>query len=221
MYDYLPTNAHRLRVGERRGGRKAMLRTDPWRRTARKRKSGIRATVRPGRELPRAPRPEEAPAAVPPTRPDGRSVRPLVGNDGFPTSGGYLGPVRLRRRKMPLCLKRTCFLDGMTGSEKANIYKGRGRAKSGTLIWGISCQAGSHRSAKRARSEVGPGARMRGLLASPYIRSDRLIRTIVLRARAPRRAGPIFLAAWRSQGLAAVARPPRTDRRPLRPGFRP
>src|SRR3982751_349112 len=58
---------------------------------------------------------------------------------------------------------------------------------------------------------------MRGPLASPYIRSDPLIRTMILRAPAPRRTGPVCFAACRSQvdsprsrvrpGPTAVPRP--------------
>src|SRR5688500_17001175 len=66
-----------------------------------------------------------------------------------------------------------------------------------------------------SRSKVGPRARMRGLLASPYIRSDRLIRITILRARAPRWTGPIFLAAYRSQGISR-GRASTSDRSPRR-----
>src|ERR671929_1429487 len=57
---------------------------------------------------------------------------------------------------------------------------------------------------------------MRGPLASPYIRSGRVTRTMTLRAPAPRRTGPVWIAACRSRvvsrsrvrpGPPAVPRP--------------
>src|SRR3954470_8859763 len=49
---------------------------------------------------------------------------------------------------------------------------------------------------------------MRGLLASPYIRSDPLIRTMILRAPAPRRTGPVCFAACRSHADSPRPRAP-------------
>src|SRR3954454_19955688 len=57
---------------------------------------------------------------------------------------------------------------------------------------------------------------MRGPLASPYIRSGRVTRTMILRAPAPRWTGPVWIAACRSRvvsrsrvrlGPTAVLRP--------------
>src|SRR5919199_4983952 len=59
---------------------------------------------------------------------------------------------------------------------------------------------------------------MRGLLASPYIRSDPLIRTMILRAPAPRRTGPVCFAATRSRVDSPRSRVPLGPTAVPRPG---